>query len=120
MAHFSDGREKEHRKVQRLTEENARGESAWAAAVEQKREKSPILTLDHHAILGIADAERPKRGISSHTLRSFLIHRQDQGHLPQAAHQKEAPKGHMEQDLHLHHGRSQGAPSLGHCQEGHQ
>ena len=61
MAHFSDGREKEHKKAQRHTEEDARKESARAAVVEQKREKSPILTPDLHAILSIADADRTKR-----------------------------------------------------------
>jgi hypothetical protein len=88
-------------------------ETARAAVVEQKRERSPILTPDLHALFSTVDADRIKRGLSAHTMRSFLVHLQEQGHLPQTAHQKEAPRDHMDQDLHLHHGRSQGAPSSG-------
>jgi hypothetical protein len=43
MAHLSDGREKEQRKAKRQTEEDARREATRAAALELKREESPIL-----------------------------------------------------------------------------
>jgi len=74
--------------------------------VKQNKEKSPILTPNLHGSLSLADEDRIKRDLSFHTLRSFLIHRQEQGHLPKAAHQNVAPQDHMEQDLHSHHGRS--------------
>ena len=120
MGHYTDDRAKEIRKSKRLEDEEARRETARAAAVEQRREQSPILTPDLHAILNVADEDRKTRGLSAHTLSSFLTHMQQQGHLTQAAHQNEAPQDHMEQDLHSHPGRSQGAPASGHCQEGQQ
>jgi hypothetical protein len=110
MGHYTDDRAKEHRKYKRLEEEEARRETARAAAVEQKREQSPILTPDLQGILHVADADRTPRGLSAHTLSSFLIHLQEQGHLSQAAHQNAAPQDQMEQDLHSHPDRSQGAP----------
>ncbi len=45
------------------TEEDARTELARAAVVEQKREKSPILTPDLHAKLSITDANHTKKGL---------------------------------------------------------
>ena len=117
--HYTDDRAKEHRKAKRLEDEDAMRETTRAAVVEQKREKSSIFNPDMHAILSIADASRTKRGLSAHTLTNFLIHMQEQGHFTQAAHQNETPQNHMEQDLHPHHGRSQGAPLPGHCQRGH-
>jgi len=120
VALFFDRREKEQRKTHRITDEEARKEAGRAAPVEQTKEKSPILTPDLHAILSLAEEDRIKRDLPAHTLRSFLINMQEQRHLPKAAHQNAAPQDHMEQDLHSHHGRSQGAPSSGHCQEGQQ
>jgi hypothetical protein len=120
MGHYTDARAKEHMKSKRLEDEDARRESSRAAAVEQKREQSPILTPDLHAILNVADADRTTKGLSAHTLSSFLTLLQEQGHFTQAAHQNEAPQDHMEQDLHSNPGRSQGAPSSGHCQRGQQ
>ena len=116
--HYTDERAKEHKKAKRLEDEDARRETARATVVEQKRERPPILTPDLQAILSIADAHRTMRGLSAHTLNNFLIYLQEQGHITQAAHQNEAPQEHMKQDLHPHLGRSQGAPSSGHCQSG--
>jgi hypothetical protein len=118
--HYTDERAKVHRKAKRLEDEDARRETALAAEVEQKRERSHILTPDMQAILSIADADRTKRGLSAYTLNYSLVSLQEQGHITQAAHQNEAPQDHMEQDLHPHLGRSQGAPSSVHCQRGHQ
>ena len=120
MGHYTDEWAKKHRKAKRLEDEDARRETARAAAVEQRREQSPNLTPDLHAILNIADVDRTTRGLLAHTLSSFFIHLQEHGHITQAAHQNEAPHDHIEQDLHSHPGRSQGAPSSGHCQRGHQ
>ena len=118
--HYTDELAKEHNKAKRLEDEDAMRETTRAAAVEQKREKPPILTPDLHAILSIADADFTKRGLSAHTQNSFLIHLQEHGHLTQAVHQNEAPQDHMEQALHPHPGRSHGAPLSGHCKRGHQ
>ena len=113
--HYTDERAKEHMKAKRLEDEGARRETARAAAVEQKRERSPIFTPDMQAIFSIADVDRTMRGLSAHTLNSFLIHLQEQGHITHVAHQNEAPQDHMEHDLHPYPGRSQGGPSSGHC-----
>ncbi len=119
-SHPKEGKAREVLVGQRLTDEEARRESARAAAVVSRRALAPIITPDLQALLRSSDAERTARGLPAHTLNSFLLHLQEQGNLPQAAHQNEAPQDSMEQDLLTTPGRSQGAPSQGHRQEGKQ
>jgi hypothetical protein len=77
VGQFFDRREKDQRKTHRIPEEEARREAARASAVEQKREKSPILTPDLYAIFSLADDDRIKRNLPAHTVRSLLIHLQE-------------------------------------------
>ncbi len=111
---------KEAKKTQRLTEEDARRETARATAVEAKRAMTPTSTPDLHAMLVGADAERRVHGLPAHAMESFLLHVHLQINNPQAAHQNATPQEPMEHDLQSIPGHSQGDPAKGHCQEGRQ
>ena len=121
MSHHGDGRVKELRKAHRVSDADSLREAARAAAVVERRAHTPILAPNLKALLRFANQDRrTSKGLPQHTLESFLSYLQKQVNQPQAAHQNEAPQDPMEQDLPSHHGRSQVAPSLGHCQEGRQ
>ncbi len=109
-----------HKKAQRVSEDITRREAARSCAVEDRRSRSPILGPDLYAMLGAADAARATAGLPAHTMESFLLYLHQQVQIPQAAHQNEAPHDPTEEDLRSAHGRSQGAPTEGHCQEGRQ
>ena len=82
VAQFSNGREKEHKRAQRLTDEESKREAARAATLLSKRALSPIITPDLNALLIVADADRTMRGLPAHTLESFLHHMHEQATIP--------------------------------------
>jgi len=120
MSHHGDERVKDLMKAHRVSDADSLRESARATVVVERRAQTPILTPNLQTLMQFGNQDWTLKGLPQHTLESFLSPLQEHAILSKAAHQNEAPHDPMEQDLHYHPGRSHGAPSSGHCQEGRQ
>jgi hypothetical protein len=88
MSHHGDGRVKELRKAQRVSDADSLKEAARAADIVERRAQTPILAPNLQALLQLTNQDLTSKGLPQHTLESSLSYLQEHAIQPHAAHQK--------------------------------